>query len=78
MGPSGAGQESSVPIVPSHGQHLCQSCVVKGFIHLPGGCADKSPVITGNKAVMAIWFNILENFSCCEILFSFLRLKGID
>lgn len=56
----------------------CQSWIVKGFICLPSGCADKSPAITGNKAIMAICSNILANFPCYEIYFLFLRLKGID
>lgn len=51
---------------------------MKGFIHLPSGCADKSPAITGNKAIMTICFNILANFPCYEVFSPFLRLKGTD
>lgn len=35
-------------------------------------------MITGNKAIMTICFNILANFPCYEIFFPFLRLKGTD
>lgn len=51
---------------------------MKGFIHLPIGCADKNPEITGNKTIMTICFNILANFPCYETFFPFLRLKGTD
>lgn len=58
--------------------HWCQNWVVKGFIRLPSGCADKNPAITGNKAIMAICSNILAKFPSYEIYLLFLGLKGTD
>lgn len=59
-------------------QRVARSCVVEGFIHLLSGCADKSPVITGNKAIMTICFNISANTPFCETSSPFLScgLKG--
>lgn len=52
--------------------------VVKVSIHLPSGCADKSPVITGSKAITTTCFNRLANFPRYEIFSPFLGLKGTD
>lgn len=52
--------------------------VVKGSIHLPNGCDDKSPAITGSKAITTTCFNRLANFPCYEISSPFLGLKGTD
>lgn len=66
--------QASLPAV----RRVVQNCVVEGFIHLLSGCADKSPVITGNKAIMTICFNISANTPFYETFFPFLfcRLKG--
>lgn len=66
--------QASLPAV----RRVVQSCFVEGFIHLLSGCADKSPVITGNKAIMTICFNISANTPFYETFFPFLfcRLKG--